>query len=306
MLALSGLFVLLPGTAQAQTAEPPSFPDVAASNPAHDAIVYLAGAKVISGFANGTFGPDQVLKRGQATKILVSWQEVPLATTSTGSSHFNDVDSSYQPYVDAAAAKGWIGGYPDGTFRPYNQLTREQMALVLIRSMGLEDAANALSSSQISLALAPFADSSAISASARPSMALAITRGLFSGDGTRLNPTSGITRAQFSMVVLRAELAGLAIPQSVSFDSSYPDKTRVVIDLSRAPGAVTAGMAASGILTVDCAGGAIAGTLAKSVGSTEVKTVTAEIKKNGKDFFQSMRKRRMGSVASHPQNEYIK
>ncbi len=106
VLLAACLFVILPGTVQAQTAEPPSFPNVPASNPAHDAIVYLAGAKVISGFANGTLGPDQVLKRGQATMILVIWQGVPLAAASIGSSHFTDVDSTYQPYVDAAAAKG--------------------------------------------------------------------------------------------------------------------------------------------------------------------------------------------------------
>ena len=268
--------LLIPaGVASAQPAGPPSFPDVLATNTAHDAITYLAGAGVISGFDDGTFGPDQVLKRGQATKILVIWQGISLAPAGTSTSHFSDVDSVYKQYVEAAANKGWVGGYPDGTFRPYNQLTREQMAIELIHSMGLDSAVDAFSSAKIAQALAPFSDAAAISASARPYMALAVTRGLFNGDGTRLSPKSGITRAQFCMVVVRAELSGLAVPQGVRFASDYPDKTRVVVDLSQAPGAVTAAIAADGTLTVDYAGGGIAGTLTQVVGSTEAKTVTA-------------------------------
>ena len=254
---------------------PPTFSDVPASNTAHDAIVYLAGSGVISGFADGTFGPDQVLKRGQATKIVVMWQAIPLPVDPAAPSHFTDVDAVYKPYVEAAAGQGWIGGYPDGSFHPYSDLTREQMAIILIHSMGLDAAANALTPAQISQALAPFLDGAAVSASAQPYMALAVARGLFNGDGTRLSPKNGITRAQFCMVVVRAELSALAVPQAVRFSSDYPDKTRVVVDLSRTPGVVTAAIAADGTLTVDAAGSGISGTLAQAVGCAEVKTVTA-------------------------------
>ena len=278
MLVAMGVLLLPIGAAQAQPVAPPSFSDVPVSNPAHDAIVYLAGAGVISGFNDGTFGPDQVLKRGQATKILVNWQGVSPASV-TGTPSFIDVDAVYRPYVEAAVAKGWIGGYPDGTFRAYNQLTREQMAIILIHSMGLASDAEALGPSKIDQALAPFADWVAVSAAARPYMALAVTRGLFNGDGTRLSPKSGITRAQFCMVVLRAELGGLAVPQGVRFASDYTDKTRMVVDLSQAPGAATAAITPDGTLTVDYAGGGIGGTLTQAVASTEVKTVTAAMLK---------------------------
>ena len=76
-------------------------------------------------------------------------------------------------------------------------------------------------------------------------------------------------------MVFRAELSTLAVIQQVRFASDYPDKTRVVIDLSRAPGAVTAAISAEGALTVDYTGGAIAGTLSQPVDSCEVKSVRA-------------------------------
>ena len=42
--------------------------------PAYEAIGFLSGAGIISGYQNGNFGPGDTLKRGQATKMLVLWQ----------------------------------------------------------------------------------------------------------------------------------------------------------------------------------------------------------------------------------------
>ena len=76
-------------------------------------------------------------------------------------------------------------------------------------------------------------------------------------------------------MVFRAELSLRAVIQEVRFAADYPDKTRVVIDLSRAPGKVTAAISADGTLTIDYQGGAIAGTLSQAVGSHEVGSVGA-------------------------------
>ncbi len=184
--------------AQAQTS---SFADVSEANPAHNAIQYLADNSIISGLDNGTFDPNGTLNRGQAIKILVGWRGEKL---SASSSHFTDVDPTYQPYVETALAKGWLEGYPDGTFHLYDTATREQMAILVDKSLGLGDQALALSGSQIAATLASFLDEVAVSPSARPFVALAIQKGLISGDSRRLNPLDPITRAQFSMVVFRA------------------------------------------------------------------------------------------------------
>jgi S-layer homology domain. len=42
------------------------------------------------------------------------------------------------PLVYAAIAKGWISGYPDGTFHPNANITREETMAVVAQRMGFE------------------------------------------------------------------------------------------------------------------------------------------------------------------------
>jgi N-acetylmuramoyl-L-alanine amidase len=274
LAALMLLFVWLLVTPAAAEAQSSLFPDVAESIPAHDAIEYLAGAGIVSGFDDATFGPGQTLKRGQATKILVLWRGVPPAPDGPA---FTDLDPVYRSYVQPAAAQGWITGFDDGSFRPYATLTRQQMAVIMVRAMGWDADARNLTSAYIADTLAAFSDRASITTEARPYVALAVERGLFAGSNGALMPQNGITRGQFSLVVFRAELSVMAVIQQVRFSWDHPDKTRVVIDLSRAPGTVTAAISADGTLTVDYTEGAIGGTFNQAIGSPEVKSLTARM-----------------------------
>lgn len=278
---LLAVLVLLVGGA-AVWAHPSSFPDVNEGLPAHDAIEYLTGCKVIAGFTDGTFGPEKTLTRGQATKVLVLWREVPPADKGPT---FTDVDAVYRSYVTTAAAQGWITGYPDGSFKAYTTLSRQQMAIIMVRAMGWEADAQNLSSAKVEQILGAFNDASAIATVARPYVAMAVQKGLFGGANGCFSPQDGITRAQFSLVVFRAELTLRSVVTQVrlSNPADFPDRTRVVFDLSRAPGSVTASMSPDGKLNIDYTGGAIAGTLGKAVGSTEVKnTVVSQLAYNPK------------------------
>ena len=181
-----------------------TFPDVSTSNPAHDAIEALASRGIISGTADGSFKPDSPVTRGQTAKILVGWKKVtPKPSPDVA---FRDLDATYFQYVETAAVQGWMHGYPDGSFKPYSSLTREQMAIVIVRSLGKETEAKALAAAQVDSCLGAFSDRGSISSSARPYVAFAVNWGLFSGDNSgRLNPLSPITRAQFCLVLHRAD-----------------------------------------------------------------------------------------------------
>jgi len=266
---LLGVFgPVAPAQAQGQ-----GFPDVSPSFPAYDAICFLSGAGIISGYKDGTFRPGDTLKRAQATKMLVIWREVPPVQDK---STFPDVDDLYRPYVEAACAQGWISGFPSGRFKPYDPLTRQQMAIIMVRVMGWEKDALAQSSSQVRETLSAFSDWQTISETARPYVAMAVSKGLFAGSDGCYMPSEGITRAQFCLVVMRAELSLRATVQGVRSSADYPDKTRVVIDLSRAPGTVTASASPDGLLTIDYTGGAVAGNLTQAIASsTEVASVSA-------------------------------
>lgn len=270
VLALVGL-ALAPAAAFAQ---PAAFPDVSASLPSYEAIGFLSRAGIISGYEDGTFRPADTLKRGQATKMLVLWQSLPLVQ---GKSSFPDLDDVYRTYVETACAQGWITGFPDGRFKPYSTLNRQQMAIIMVRAMGWEATAAKLSKADADRILSAFVDQADIADVARPYAAVAVSKGLFSGDGQgRFNPQLGITRAQFCLVVFRAELSLRSVITGVRSSTDWPDRTRVVLDLSRAPDSVTASTLAEGVLMVDYTGGAISGKLEQTVtDSAEVQSVSA-------------------------------
>jgi cell wall-associated NlpC family hydrolase len=247
------------------------FSDVAPTNQAYRAITFLSGAGVLSGYADGTFRPGLSLTRAQAAKMLVKLWDVP----PQGTSPFRDVGSQYAPYVAAAAARGWITGYPDESFHPNVPLSRQQMALILVRSLGWASEAKSLSPAAVTKSLQGFADVGSVAPEARTSFALLIERGLFQGDGQgRLAATAGLTRGQFSLVCYRALLRGLAVVDGVR-SGEHPDRTRLVLDLSNNPGTVTTDASRPGVLQVDVAGAALDGPgPSLSVGSGEVVGIT--------------------------------
>jgi N-acetylmuramoyl-L-alanine amidase len=278
-LALAAVFflVLLAGPA-AQTARAATFSDIPGSGPTRNAIDYLVGAGVLAGFPDGTFKPERQLTRAQATKILVLQHGVPISkgAGAAGSKNFKDVDALYAPYVDAAVAKGWITGFGNGTFRPYDPLQRQHLAVIMVRSQGWEAEAKALSPEEIAEALEGVTDSARIAPGLLPYVALAVSRGLFQGDADGLfNPTAGITRAQFALVVYRAELRGLTVVQGIRFEQN-DGGTRVWIDLSAKPGGAVAHLSGSSVITVDVPGAVAEGPgVDVSVGTAEVDSSAA-------------------------------
>lgn len=107
-----------------------SFSDVSEGAWYYDAVMTLASYKVISGYPDGTFGPDWSVSRAEFVTMLVR-----IFGTEEGDVSFSDVpaDSWAAPYVYAAAAKGWVQGYGDGTFCPYNGITRAEAVVVVNR-----------------------------------------------------------------------------------------------------------------------------------------------------------------------------
>ncbi|MFP4311705.1 MAG: S-layer homology domain-containing protein [Nitriliruptoraceae bacterium] len=99
------------------------------------AIARVLAAGVMSGYADGTFGPGDRLTRGQAATVLAGAFE--LSTTGLGRP-FTDTDGSVHAGAIAAAARaGLVDGYPDGTFRPGRTVTRAQLASMLAGGLGL-------------------------------------------------------------------------------------------------------------------------------------------------------------------------
>ncbi len=87
-----------------------------------------ASRGIVGGYADGSFKTDNTVTRGQFSKMLVNTRQW---TPYQGSNQvFSDVPygSTFYTYIMAAYYKGVISGYQDGTFRPYNNVTRAQIS----------------------------------------------------------------------------------------------------------------------------------------------------------------------------------
>jgi uncharacterized repeat protein (TIGR02543 family) len=112
---------------------PSQFSDV---NPAKwyaNAIGYMEQFGIITGYSDGTFRPDAQITRAEFAAIASRFDELV-----TGESIiFTDVTDDYwaRDYIASAAAKGWIKGYPDGTFKPGNYITRAEVVSLVNRML---------------------------------------------------------------------------------------------------------------------------------------------------------------------------
>jgi len=249
------------------------FSDVGTSSVEYEAVQYLVEAKVLNGYSDGTFRPGEPVTRGQAAKIMVLQQGVAPVKTAC---RFSDVDSVFAAFVEAAAAQGWVGGYPDGYFRPYDTLQRQHMAVILVRGMGWEQQAKAMSSTQMQDLLGRFPDLTQVSAEAGRYVAYAIEKGLINGDAEgRLNPVSGVTRAQAAMMTYRAEMAKMGAVEGLRAHAGHSDRTRVVVDLPAEPAGVTWALLDGNVLQVTIPAMTVPpGGLSLEVDSAEVGVVT--------------------------------
>jgi len=107
------------------------------------AIEELVSLGVLSGYPDGTFRPDNTITRAEFAKIIVvaTGNENSVSLFNGMPSQFTDVESNgwYNGYVNVAAAKGYIKGDPDGTFRPTDEISYAEVLTVLVRALGYQD-----------------------------------------------------------------------------------------------------------------------------------------------------------------------
>ena len=103
-----------------------------------EAIQKVEDAKIMSGFGDGSFRPNEFLNRAEAVTILTRLKKVDLSTAKSVNK-FSDVpqDSWFSPAVWAATTRGWLMGFPDRKFRPEQNLNRAEWAVLLTRAFEL-------------------------------------------------------------------------------------------------------------------------------------------------------------------------
>lgn len=160
----------------------------------HEYVDYVCYAGLMNGVAEGKFAPNDSMTRAMAVTVLYRMAGSP---TGFEPASFSDVPAGAW-YADAVAwAQAWevVNGTSATTFSPDAKITREQLATILWRYYGEQDA-------DIS-ALNDFTDGAKVSDYAKTAMAWAVENGILNGDGGKLLPTDNATRAQYAAIITR-------------------------------------------------------------------------------------------------------
>jgi endo-1,4-beta-xylanase len=126
-------------------AEPPDctsdpFPDVSNDFWACKYIKRANDLGIVSGFPDGNYKPTQIVNRGQMaafiTKGMIADGQLPGAPATCEADPFSDVPSGHTfcKYIQELVSQGIASGFPDGTYKPTQQVNRAQMAVFVGRA----------------------------------------------------------------------------------------------------------------------------------------------------------------------------
>ena len=95
----------------------------------NNAISTLSNAGIVSGYPDGTFRPNAPITRAEMSKIIALF-----AKLDKTNDRFTDIAGHWaEAYIRLAAGNGWIEGYPDGSFRPNQSITRAETVTMINR-----------------------------------------------------------------------------------------------------------------------------------------------------------------------------
>ncbi|CAM3569910.1 MULTISPECIES: S-layer homology domain-containing protein [Saccharibacillus] len=189
----------LMGSFSAQAAPTSEFKDLdKASSWSRDAITQAKLLNLFSGDANGNFRPNDQITREEMAKVVVELLQLPVKTSKAPSS-FKDVSSTdwSAPFVEAVRLAGIMEGGGGQLFKPKERVTREQLAVVMVKMLNLPRPTNTDS-------LKSLKDAAAIHGWASLYVASALQSGLMIGTNGSFGPNAVAKREEAAMVAVRA------------------------------------------------------------------------------------------------------
>lgn len=165
---------------------------------ARDEIERLASKLVIKGMTDTMYMPEHRITRAEFASLLVR----ALGLKEKATDQFSDVKAHhwFAGAVGAAAEAGLVNGVSDASFDPNENITREQMAVMLSRALQLagQDVAEHTS------LLSRFEDQGMISEWAQQSVSQSIQVGIINGkSATLFAPQDDATRAEAAVMLKR-------------------------------------------------------------------------------------------------------
>ncbi|MFA9446128.1 S-layer homology domain-containing protein [Egicoccus sp. AB-alg6-2] len=161
------------------------------------AITWANRAGIAEGVDETRFNPGGNVTRAQMASFIYRTFQIPAPTVRGGFSDVSDPNATHAIAIDALAEAGVAGGYADGTYRPADNVTREQMATFIARAAGLSTAPP--QQSRFSDVRVEGTHAGAVNSVAQAG----ITQGC-TPDGTRYCPMDPVSRQQMASFLRRA------------------------------------------------------------------------------------------------------
>lgn len=161
---------------------------------AQNQIEELADKNVISGYPDGSFGPNKNVTRAEFAKMIISFAGL---SGQSDSMSFDDVNSSdwFYSSVSSAVYHGLINGISELQFAPNTEITRQDACVIIYRYLGEK-----ISSEQI----ASFIDFAFVSDYASDAVSALSENGILSGyEDKSFKPQNPITRAETAVILSR-------------------------------------------------------------------------------------------------------
>lgn len=181
-----------------------SFADLAAHWAKND-VELMASRHVVNGRTDSRFDPEAAVTRAEFAAMIQ--RTLDLDEPASAGQTFADVPAEawYAGAVAAAANAGVVKGVGDGTFRPEARITRQEMAVMIVRALELEGKVKALKRSELTDSLMmQFADRANIADWAFEASATMVGESLMKGRAAaEFAPKANSTRAEGATMIKR-------------------------------------------------------------------------------------------------------
>ena len=177
------------------TLKNPAFTDLNKSQWFSSHVSYLYFKEQMNGYKDGSFKPSNEITRAEAVALLgramnLNGEERVTTFKDVGSGNFAS------GYIQSAYEKGILSGFPDGSFKPSQAVTRAEMAILIQNAFLFPSDPNKLLS---------FTDMNTGMASYEAIQAL-VQQGIARGvSTTQFQPHAKMTRSTYSVFLARAQ-----------------------------------------------------------------------------------------------------
>lgn len=169
----------------------------------------MAARQVVSGITASTFGPELNVTRAEFAAFLQ--RSLKLAEDKGAAGKFADVKAGdwFAGSVGAAAKAGLIAGYEDGAFRPDQQVTRQEVAVMVSNALTYKGKNVTMTPAEVEAMTAKFSDAGAIGGWAKTAVAAAVKQSIVKGrEANAFSPAANATRAE-SVVMIKNMLSSM-------------------------------------------------------------------------------------------------